>query len=77
MTSKAIKSTLFSFFLGFRDSLLGTVTVLSIDNERRSDGIKKSRPESYTEVERPPGRRGPRPKQGKEYVYCNGSQIIA
>ena len=65
MTTKAIRSTLFSFFLGFRDSLLGTITVLSIDNERGSDETKKSCPEPYTEVVRPPGRRGPRPRQGK------------
>ena len=73
MTSNFIRSTLFAFFVGFRDSLLGTATLLSIDKEKGIDDAKKTFVGKYGEPERPPGRRGPRPRQGKEYVYYSGS----
>jgi len=64
MTTNFIKTSLFAFFFGFRDSLLGAVTLLSIDKD--TDDSRTSHGEKYNENERPPGRRGPRPRQGKE-----------
>ena len=74
MTTNFIKTSLFAFFFGLRDSLLGAVTLLYIDKD--TDDTRTSRGEKYDENERPPGRRGPRPRQGKEYVY-NGEIITS
>ena len=71
MTTNFIKTSLFAFFFGFRDSLLGIVTLLSIDKD--TNDTRTSRSEQYGENERPPGRRGPRPRQGKEYARDSNS----
>ena len=63
MTTNFINSTIFSFFVGLRDSLLGAVTLFSIDKEKDT---AKERSAKYGEMERPPGRRGPRPRKDKE-----------
>lgn len=66
MATNFLSYTFFAFFVGLRDSLLGAVVLFSIDKEKNDETISKLRTEKYGEVERPPGRRGPRPRQGKE-----------
>eukprot|EP00795_Rhopilema_esculentum_P016986 gene16986-8489_t len=64
MPGSFISSTFTTFFIGLRDSFLGAVALFSIDKAPSNEETLTKDDDS--QLTRPPGRRGPRPRRSKE-----------